>query len=84
MVPAAANQTFNITRGNARSVLEFATEVKKHFPNAQLVEKPSDANRPERGTLVIDKAKKLLGYNPCVDIEQGIKEYITKLKALNG
>ena len=80
-VPEAANQTFNITRGNARSILEFATEVKKYFPQAQLVEKPSDTSRPERGTLSIEKAKKLLGYNPRVDIEQGIKEYITQLKA---
>jgi UDP-glucose 4-epimerase len=78
--PAAANQTFNLTRGNARSILEFATEVKKHFPNAQLVEKPTDASRPERGTLSIEKARKLLGYDPKVDIEQGIKEYVAQLK----
>lgn len=80
LVPEGANQTFNITRGNARSVLEFATEVKKHFPKAELIEKPSDTSRPERGTLSIEKAKKLLGYNPKVDIEQGIAEYITLLK----
>jgi UDP-glucose 4-epimerase len=80
LTPEAANHTFNITRGNARSVLEFANEVKKHFPNAQLVEKPPDASRPERGTLSIEKARKLLGYNPKIDIEQGIKEYVTLLK----
>ena len=79
-VPEAANQTFNITRGNARSVLEFATEVKKHFPNAQLVEKPSDASRPERGTLSIEKARMILGYDPQVDIEQGVKEYVEQLR----
>ena len=79
-VPGAANETFNITRGNARSVLEFATEVKKYYPNAQLVEKPSDTSRPERGTLSIEKARKILGYNPSVDIEWGIKEYIAQLK----
>lgn len=79
-MPGAANQTFNITRGNARSILEFATEVKKHYPNAQLVEKPADTSRPERGTLSIEKARKLIGYNPKVDIEEGIREYITLLK----
>ena len=78
--PEAGNQVFNITRGNARSVLEFANEVKKHFPKAQLVEKPADTSRPERGTLSIEKAKKLLGYNPQVDIEEGVREYITELK----
>ena len=80
LTPEASNQTFNITRGNARSVLEFATEVKKYFPNAQLIEKPTDASRPERGTLSIEKARKLLNYNPKIDIEQGIKEYVTMLK----
>lgn len=81
MVPEAGNQTFNITRGNARSVLEFATEVKKYFPKAELIEKPADTSRPERGTLSIEKAKKLLGYNPSIDIEQGVKEYVEQLKA---
>ncbi len=80
MVPAAANQVFNITRGNARSVLEFATEVRKYFPEAQIVEKPPDAARPERGTLSIDKARRLLGYDPKIDIEQGVKEYVAALK----
>ena len=79
-MPEAANQTFNITRGNARSVLEFATEVKKCFPKAQLVEKPADTSRPERGTLSIEKARTLLGYNPKVDIEEGVREYITQLQ----
>ena len=80
MTPAAANQTFNITRGNARSILEFAMEVKKHFPKAELVEKPPDTSRPERGTLSIEKANKLLGYFPKVDIEEGIAEYIKRLR----
>jgi nucleoside-diphosphate-sugar epimerase len=79
LTPGAGNQTFNITRGNARSVLEFATEVKKYFPKAQLVEKPPDTSRPERGTLSIEKARKMLDYNPRIDIEQGIKEYVAAL-----
>ncbi|MCY3021727.1 MAG: NAD(P)-dependent oxidoreductase [Planctomycetota bacterium] len=79
--PAAANETFNVTRGNARSVREFALEVKKHFPSAELIEKPSDTSRPERGTLSIEKARKLLGYDPKVDIEQGVAEYVAQLKA---
>ena len=80
-VPAAANETFNVTRGNARQVREFALEVKKHFPDAELVEKPTDTSRPERGTLCIEKARRLLAYNPKVDIEQGVAEYVAQLKA---
>ncbi len=80
MVKEGANQTFNITRGNARTVLEFANEVKKYYPEAKLVEKPPDTSRPDRGTLSIEKARRLLGYDPKIDIEQGIKEYISLLK----
>lgn len=76
----AANQTFNITRGNARQVREFALEVKKYFPETKLVEKPSDTVRPERGTLDISKARKLLGYAPKTDIEEGVAEYVRLLK----
>ena len=79
-VPEGANQTFNITRGNARSVKDFATEVKKHYPQATFEVRPTDATRPERGTLSIEKAKTLLGYAPKVDIEQGVAEYIKNLK----
>ena len=79
-VPAAANQIFNITRGKARSIAEFAAEVKKHFPNAKLESRPTDAMRPERGTLSIEKARTLLGYDPKVDIEQGVAEYVQALK----
>ncbi len=31
---------------------------------------------PERGTLKIDKAKKLLGYDPQYEIEKGYTKYI--------
>lgn len=78
--PEAANQTFNLTRGNARSVREFALEVQKHFPGAELIEKPADASRPERGTLSIEKARKLLGYDPSVDIEQGVRQYAALMR----
>ena len=78
--PEAANETFNITRGNARSIKEYAEVVKKHFPDVKLEDRPPDAARPERGTLSIEKARKLLGYNPKVDIEQGVAEYVKMLK----
>ncbi len=31
---------------------------------------------PKRGTLNCSKAKDMLGYNPTIDIEEGIKKYI--------
>ena len=54
--------------------------VKKHFPEAVLESRPPDTSRPERGTLSIEKAKKLLNYAPKIDIEEGVADYVKQLK----
>jgi nucleoside-diphosphate-sugar epimerase len=36
---------------------------------------------PERGTLNIDKARDLIGYNPGYSIEKGYQKYIDWYKA---
>ncbi len=74
------NETFNITRGKARSIQEFADILKKYFPNLKIIEKNIDEKRPKRGTLDISKARKYLGYNPKYSLEKGIKKYIDFLK----
>jgi nucleoside-diphosphate-sugar epimerase len=74
--PDAANQTFNMTRGRAREVREFAEVVASVVPGVQLNEEPADMSRPNRGTLSIDKAKSMLGYSPKVDIEEGAAQYV--------
>ena len=78
----AVNETFNITRGNERSIKEFAQIIQKHIPVETIV-KPAKEIRPERGTLSIEKARKLLNYNPKYDIEQGVPEYIKFFKDNN-
>jgi nucleoside-diphosphate-sugar epimerase len=76
----AAGQTFNITRGRSREVREYAEAIRRLFPHVDLIDKPSDSVRPERGTLDISKARRLLGYEPRVDIEEGIEEYVRLMK----
>ena len=71
-----ANQIFNITGGDARSLLEYAQIVKKLVPESTIVQESRDKNIPKRGTLDISKARKLLDYNPKYNIERGIEEYI--------
>lgn len=78
----AIDETFNITRGEARSIWEFSQILKKYFPKLKIAEKDTDEKRPKRGALNISKAKKLLGYNPKHSLEQGIKKYIDFLKKL--
>ena len=78
----ALNQTFNITRGEGRSLKEFAEILKSLIPNLIVEEKdvPKNEKRPERGALDISKAKKLLGYDPKYSLEEGLKENIKFIK----
>lgn len=76
----AKNETFNITAGNGRSLKDFADILIQYFPNLQIEHKPVDVFRPKRGSLSIDKAKKLLGYEPQYNLEKGVEEYVKFLK----
>lgn len=76
----AVNETFNITANNGRSVKEFAEIVSKYIPKTKIIKTPTDMRRPQRGTISIKKAKKLIGYEPKYTIEKGIPKYITALK----
>ncbi len=70
------NEIFNITRGESRSLTEYANELKKYFPSLKVSLEPMPSHRPKRGTLDITKAKTLLGYNPRYNLEDGIKRYV--------
>ena len=73
---ASHNEIFNLTYGQGRSVADLAEIVKQHFANVSVRFEPKDRLTPERGTLVIDKAKSVLGYNPEFPIEKGFVRYI--------
>lgn len=70
------NQIFNITFGAARSINQLAKIVMTKFPGIKLHHKSRDGLMPERGTLSIVKAQKLLGYNPQHPVEKGFIQYI--------
>lgn len=74
--PAAANEIFNITYGSARSIGQMAEILKQIIPDVQIHNKPRDNLMPERGTLSIDKARDLIGYNPAWPLERGFPSYI--------
>lgn len=74
-VPAAKGEVFNLTYGQARTVLGLARNVAEHFPTRiELV--PRDVLMPHRGTLSIGKAHDLLGYAPRHPLESGVPRYI--------
>ncbi len=74
------NQVFNITYGAARSINELAEIVISKFPGINLHHKKRDGLMPERGTLSIEKAQKLLDYNPQYPVEKGFIDYINWYK----
>lgn len=78
----ARNQVFNLTYGSARSLNQMAEILKQHFPGVKVVHNPRDSLMPERGTLNIGKAKKLLGYAPAFPLERGYVSYIKWYKEL--
>ncbi len=80
--PAARNQVFNMTFGGARSLNQMADIVKQAFPRIEVKYNPRDALMPERGTLSIEKARKLIGYEPQFPLEKGFVRYIDWYKGL--
>jgi nucleoside-diphosphate-sugar epimerase len=80
--PEARNQLFNMTYGNARTLNSLAGLVSEHFPGIKVNYNPRDALMPERGTLSIDKARRLLGYDPQYPVEKGFAQYILWYKQL--
>jgi nucleoside-diphosphate-sugar epimerase len=80
--PAARNQTFNLTYGSSRSIQDLVAIVRQHFPDVRIESKERDGLMPVRGTLNIDKARRLLGYEPENPIEVGFPKYIQWYRTL--
>lgn len=77
---ASRNETFNITYGEGRSLANMAEIMKEHFPGLEVNYIPKDDLTPDRGTLSVEKARKLIGYNPQCPLEQGYVDYINWYK----
>lgn len=76
------NQIFNMTYGDSRSVSQLAGILTEHFPDVKINYLPQDKLTPERGTLCVDKARKMIGYNPQFALERGFAEYIKWYKSI--
>ncbi len=80
----AKNEIFNITCGQGREIKIMAELVKENFHGIEIDYKPKDALTPDRGTLSIEKAKSLIGFEPSFPLEKGYKQYIKWYKDLMG
>ena len=77
---SSENQVFNITYGESRSIKDMIDIIEEHFPGIEVQYLPKDKLMPARGTLCVDKAKKLIGYAPQYPLEKGIVKYINWYK----
>ena len=70
------NEIFNLTFGESRSIGEMAEILSQHFSNITIKYLPKDALTPNRGTLCVDKARQMIGYQPNYPLEKGFANYI--------
>lgn len=78
----ARNQIFNLTYGGSRMLKQMIGIMQEQFPGVQVNYQPRDILMPERGTLSVEKAKRLLGYQPQYPLEKGFVRYIDWYKKL--
>lgn len=81
-LPEARNQIFNLTYGSARTLNQMSDLVTKEFPGVSVKHQPRDGLMPERGTLSVEKARNLIGYDPQFPLEKGFVQYIDWYKQM--
>ena len=82
--PAARNEIFNLTYGEARSIAEVVDLLRRSFPDLDVAHEERDRLMPERGTLSVAKARDLLGYAPENPIDVGLPKYVDWYRQLVG
>jgi nucleoside-diphosphate-sugar epimerase len=71
----AADETFNITRGEEDTILRAAELVRTIVGKGKINVRERDMSMPSRGYLSTEKAYRLLNYEPRTNIEQGFPLY---------
>lgn len=72
---ATAGKTYNITRSRSRSLLEAAELAVRIAGKGRIEVKDRDKNFPQRGLLNIDAARIDFGFEPKIDLEEGLQLY---------
>jgi len=80
LLPVARNKTYNITKSHSWSLLDAARLAVRIADRGTVEVREKDADFPSRGALNIDAARRDLGFNPRVDIEEGFQRYHDWLK----
>jgi UDP-glucose 4-epimerase len=73
--PQANNQTYNITKSHSKTLLAAAELAVQIVGRGNIELRDRDADFPSRGALNITAARRDLGFDPRVDIEEGFQRY---------
>lgn len=73
--PDAINGTFNLTTGHAEKIGSLVTVLSKYFKDLEIEYSEWEKIIPKRGTLSIERIKKL-GFSPKHTLETGYPKYI--------
>lgn len=73
-------ETFNVTAGQAATLLDYVKCLEEHIDNVRYEITERDAFRPRRGTLSIEKATRLIGYEPQFTLSKGVAEYVAFMR----
>jgi len=64
----------NIGNPTELTIYEFAQKIRAHFPNSpELIHEPLPEDDPKQRCPDISKAKRLLGWEPKVGLEEGLE-----------
>ncbi len=72
----AYDETFNMTYGEGRSIFDLVTVLDNLMGVAIQRREETDENKPSRGTLSVDKARRILRYRPEYNLEKGVEKYL--------
>jgi len=79
--PRAAFRTYNITRGESRTLLEAAELITKIVGKGTIEVARKDEDFPSRAALSISAARRDFEYNPTIGIEEGFQRYYEYLQS---
>lgn len=71
----AKNNTYNITKSHSVSLLAAAEKIVALVGKGTIECRDKDADFPSRGSLNIDRARTILGFDPQVDVDEGFQRY---------
>lgn len=70
------NEIFNITYGQGRPLLDIIKLLMERFPEMKTRIEPREKLMPRRGSLSVEKARRLINYQPEYPLERGFRDYI--------